>query len=168
MFTKPSAGDMLEGVVIALQKDVLPELGSQKAQVVVVMAQAILESVRQRIPVELQIMAMEHNEMTATLRDIAGILGESAGPEADRVRERAKTLGSRDDIAPIPAMDEVTAAYFELSSAVRDSLNDLDVLIREGNTAAEEALTRLRAHLGPRVVRDFTTHVVGAGMAGRG
>jgi len=47
-------------------------------------------------------------------------------------------------------------------------VRDLDVLIRAGSTAAEDALQRMRGTLGPRVARDFGTMFIGAGMAGRG
>jgi soluble cytochrome b562 len=168
MYTLPSAEDLIEGVMISLQRDVMPELQSQKAQVAVLMMQALLQSARQAIPVQQQIMAAEHNEMTAALRDIAAIIADSAGPEATRIRDRAKTLGQRDDLPAIPAYEELATAYRQLSQSLVDTLDDLDILVREGNTAAEAALTRLRQHLGPRTAREFGTYVVGAGMAGRG
>ncbi len=168
MYTVPSPGDLIESVMISLMKDVMPELQSQKAQVAVMMMQAILQSTRQAIPVYQQIMAQEHNQMTATFRDMADAIGKSAGPEADRIRGRAKELGGRPDMPALPAYDELASSYRELSTALVDTLSDLDVLIREGNSAAEEALGRMRQHLGPRAMRDFTTYVVGVGMAGRG
>jgi len=168
MFKTPSHDDILEGVIVSLQTDVLPNLTSQAAQVTVVMMQAMLQMVRQLVPVAQQNFAREHNEMTACLRDMAKILGASAGPEAERMRERAKALGSRADFPVPPAYEELANAHSELSQGLVDSVRDLDILIREGNTAAEGAMARMRAHLGPRIANDFGTLVVGAGMAGRG
>jgi soluble cytochrome b562 len=167
MFTLPTAEDLIEGVMVSLMRDIMPELQSQKAQVALMMMQALLQSARQAIPVQLQIMAAEHNEMATAFRDMAGIIGTSAGPEADRIRNRAKELGSRADLPAIPASSELAGAYKTLSQGLIDTLDDLDVMIREGNTAAEEALGRMRQHLGPRTAREFGAYVVGVGMAGR-
>ena len=41
-------------------------------------------------------------------------------------------------------------------------------MLTGGSAAAQEALLRLREHLGARTVREFGTYVVGAGMVGRG
>jgi hypothetical protein len=168
MFTKPSPGELIETVIVALNKDILPELQSERAQVACVMAQAVLQTVCQAIPVFQQIMTQEHNEMTTAFRDVASTIGSSAGPDADRIRERARSLGSREDI-PVPmAYQDLAAVYQQLSLALVETLNDLDILIREGNTTAEDAVLRIREHLGPRTVREVGTYVAGAGMVGRG
>ncbi|OAI41335.1 hypothetical protein AYO38_03900 [bacterium SCGC AG-212-C10] len=168
MFTTPSPDDVLEALAYSLQADFLPELQSERAQVVAVMCQGLIQQLRQTIPVYLQIMAQEHNEMTAVYRDMAAIVGESAGPEADRIRARAQTLGQREDLPVLPSCQELSNAYRELSSGLDDSLRDLDQMAREGNGVAEDAMLRMRQYMGMRVTRDFTTMVVGAGMAGRG
>jgi len=99
---------------------------------------------------------------------MAQTIGGAAGPEADRIRGRAATLGSYADLPQLPAFDDLTRAYRELSQGLVDSLEDLDVLIRNGNEDAEAALQQMRTYLGPRTIADFTTYFVGAGMAGRG
>lgn len=168
MYTKPNPGDLIDAVLISVDRDILPELQSQKAQVACVMMAQVLQSVRTAIPVFQQIMTQEHNEMTAVLRDVGGIVGETSGPEADRIRQRSQALGVREDI-PVPMpYDELAGAYRELSEALVETLNDLDVLIRGGNAAAEQAVLRIREHLGPRTMREVGTYVAGVGMAGRG
>ncbi|MGI8927349.1 MAG: hypothetical protein ACR2HN_12005 [Tepidiformaceae bacterium] len=168
MFTKMSADFLLEGVIISLTNDIMPELQSQRAQVVVAMMQGILQTVRQRLPVEQQIMAAEHNEMTAMYREVAAILGDATGGAAGRVRERAAALGARDDMAPVPAFEAITGPYHELSEGIISSLFDLDELIRDGDERGEKALLRVRRYLGPRYTRDYGTMVAAAGMVGRG
>lgn len=168
MYTNPSPVDLLEGVIVALQQDILPSVNNEKAQVTTVMMQAVVQQVRQLIPVYLQNLAAEHDAMVRVFRDMAAIVGESAGPEADRMRQRGSTLGTQDQYAPIPALDEVMAAHRALSEALVDSVRDLDVMASNGSEAAEAALQRMRAHLGPRAFSDFSTYVVGEGMAGRG
>jgi hypothetical protein len=167
MLTRPSACDLIEAVVVSLSNDVLPSVNSEKAQVVVVMMQAVLQTVMQRIPVEQQIMAAEQNQMTALFRDMAGLLGSAAGPEADRIRQRGNDLGSRPDLQ-VPAYEDNAGGYRLLSQGLVEALEDLDALIRGGNKDAEAALPRMREYLGPRVATEFATNVAGAGMAGRG
>jgi hypothetical protein len=168
MYTKPGVADMIDGVLASLQRDIMPELQSQKAMVALVMAQALLEGVKQRVPVEQQIMATEHNQMTALYRRMAELIGDAPGAEAGRIRERARTLGSRADL-PVPvAFDDLMQAYRDLSQGLVESLDDLDHLIRDGNDSTETALQAMRVYLGPRTIADFTTYFVGAGMAGRG
>ncbi len=168
MLTKPTSSDMIEGVMIALAKDVLPDLTSERAQVVVVMAQGVLQAVRQRIEVEQQAMAAEHNDMTALFREMAAALGETPGAEADRMRARARDLGARADLPEVPSFATINTSYRELSLGLVDSMRDLDSLIRAGNPGAGKALTKARAYLGKRMAGDFATNVAGVGMAGRG
>lgn len=167
MYTHPSSDEILEGCIISLQNDVLPHLTNQHAQVAVVMMQAVLQCARQRIPVEQQLMAAEYNQMTAVFRDVAALV-ESDSEAGARLRGRAQACGSQAEIPVPPAFDDVVARYRELSDAVVDTLNDLDILIRAGDEQAQAALMRVRAYLGPRTAADFGTLVVGAGMAGRG
>jgi hypothetical protein len=168
MWTSPSTTELIEGILISLNKDILPELQSQKAQTSAVMIQVLLQSIAQKAPVEQQMMAREHNDMTATLRDIATIMGDSPRPAAERIRQRAKDLGQRPDMAEIPSYETISTDHFELSTSLVRTLDDLDELIRGGDETAQKALLRLRAHLGPRTMQEFGTYIVGAGMAGRG
>ncbi|HEX6032426.1 MAG TPA: hypothetical protein VFY90_13420 [Tepidiformaceae bacterium] len=168
MYSRPSIDDVLDAVSVSLMNDVMPNVTSEKAQTAVVMMQALLQQAKQVVHVEQQLMAAEHNEMTAALRNVGAIIGESAGAEADRIRGRAQQLGSIPDLAPLPAWEELSSAYQDLSQALVDTIDDLDGLIRVGNPVGEQALLRLREHLGPRTAREFGTYTVGAGMAGRG
>lgn len=168
MLTTPSADDVLEGVIYTLQTDILPNVVTEKAQVEVVMIQAMLQMVRQVIPVFQQNVARECNEMHALYRDMGAIIGESAGEEADRMRARARDFGQRTDFPVIPSYEALVAEHNELSQGLVDCVRDLDAMARAGNEVAEKALQRMRAHLGPRILSDFGTMVVGAGMAGRG
>lgn len=167
MLTKPSASELVAAVITSLSSDVLPDLQSEKAQVVVVMMQSVLQTVIQRIPVEQQMMADEHNQMTAVFREMAELVGPVEGPEGERLRQRARDLGQRPDLR-MPSFEETTSAYHDLSQALVESLDDLDALIRAGSNGAEAALLRMRQYLGPRVAAEFATNVAGAGMAGRG
>ncbi len=168
MYVKPSVEDFLDAVSLTLAKEIAPELQTEKAQISLAMIQTILQCAKQIAHAEQQIMATEHNEMTAMFREIGAIVGESAGPEADRLRARAHDLGGREDLAPIPSWEELSCAYNELSAAVVATLEDVDGLMRGGHPAGDEALTRVRAHLGPRTAREFGTYMVSAGMVGRG
>jgi hypothetical protein len=168
MYAKPTIGDLIEGVIISLNRDVMPYVQGEKAPVAVQVIQGVLVNVAQRAAMEIPVVLAEHNEMTAVFRDMAAILGDTPGPEAERIRERAATLGERADLPLIPSLDELFATYGVLSRALVDSIDDLDILIREGSDAAGEALLRLREHTGPRVAREFAANVAGAGMVGRG
>ena len=168
MYVKPSVDEFLDAVSITLAKEIAPELQTEKAQISLAMIQTILQCAKQIAHAEQQIMAAEHNEMTQMFRDVGAIIGESPGEEADRVRARARDLGSREDLAAIPAWAELSAAYNELSAAVVATLEDVDGILRSGNAVGEEALTRVRALLGPRTAREFGTYMVSAGMVGRG
>jgi soluble cytochrome b562 len=159
---------MIDGVIASLNRDIMPELTSQKAVVAVIMMQTLLEGVKQRIPVELQLMASEYNQMVALYRQMAATIGDSAGPAADRMRKRAVTLGARAEIPVVPAYDEMLTTYREFSEGLVETLDDLDALIQAGNARAEAALQEMRTYLGTRSVSELTTYLVGAGMAGRG
>jgi len=168
VYSHPSPDDMIESVLIALQKDIAPECMSERAQVAILMAQAVLQSARQLIPVMQQYMAQEHNEMLGLYGELAKVLEGSSEPEAAHIREMAADVADRAPLPEIPPYDEIVDAHDKLAQGLVDIMRDLDVLIRGGNQAAEEALIRFRAAMGPRIARDFGTIVVGAGMAGRG
>lgn len=168
MYTKPTIDHFLDAVSVCLTNDIMPDLQGEKAQVSLAMAQQLLQCAKQIAHVEQQLMAVEHNEMAEMFREVGAIVGESAGPEADRIRARATGLGGRDDIPALPSWEELSSAYNELSEGIIATLDDLDALITAGNPAGNEALQRLRAHLGSRTAREFGTYLVGAGMVGRG
>ncbi|MCC6388544.1 MAG: hypothetical protein IT302_14310 [Dehalococcoidia bacterium] len=168
MFTTPSPDDMIEGVIAALQNEILPFVTNPKAQAAVLISQAILQMARQSIAAHDNQILDEHNSMSATLRAIAGAIGDTTGPAADAIRQRAATLGAEPDYAPLPDMAEAVTRHRALSLGLVDTLMDLDLLQRSGIGAADTALLILREHLGGRAVRDVQTLVVGAGMLGRG
>ena len=102
------------------------------------------------------------------LRDVADSIGESSGAAADRIRERAATLGQGDEL-PIPMdRDAVMAAHRELGFALQESMIDLDELQRAGDSAADAGLETIREHMGPRIMRDVQTFLVGDALLGRG
>ena len=168
MLTTPSIAEVIDGIQISLARDIMPEVKSQNAQTCVVMIQALLQTIAQRVPVEQQLMAAELNEMAATLREVASLIGSSSGGAAESIRERGQTLGGREEVPPIPSFDAVNAAHRELSQGIVDTLADVDVLLRAGNREAEGALARLRQHIAPRTLQEFGVYTIGAGMAGRG
>lgn len=168
MITNPTVDDLLEGFIVALQDEIMPFVSSPKAQVMCQMLQSLIQEVRQVLPVYDTYIADEHNEMTRVLRDVAVALGNVSGPEADRIRKRAATLGSKPDV-PMPLNQEpIRAAHRELGFALQDCITDLDVLQRAGHSEGDVALQVIRGHLMSRIVRDTETITVGAGMAGRG
>lgn len=168
MNTSPSIDDLLAGVIMGIDDDLLPALANPKAQATAVMMQSILQGIRQLLPVHDVHLVDEHNAMTAVLRDAAASLGDVTGPAADRVRERASTLGRRDDLpAPLDRSSAVEA-HRELGHALEATMVDLDELQRAGASTADDALLVLRAHLAPRFLRDVGTFSVGEGFVGRG
>ena len=166
--TNPSLDDLLEGLIVSLENEIMPHVGSPKAYTMCQMVQSLIQEVRQAMPVYDTYIAQEHNQMTQVLRDVAAALGDTTGPEADRIRQRANALGAKADV-PMPA-DQVPirAAHQELGYALQDCITDLDVLQRAGNGRADTALQSIRAHLLPRIVRDVATLTMAGGMAGRG
>ncbi|MDG2111399.1 MAG: hypothetical protein P8N02_02160, partial [Actinomycetota bacterium] len=168
MNTLPSIDDLIQGVVDAIGDELLPNLGNPKAQATAVMAQSILAGVQQMLQVADANRVTDHNDMTRTLRALADDLGPVSGPIADRIRERAATLGQTPDLPSPPDREAQTAAHLELSRALEATIGDLDELQRAGESAADTALATLRAHLAPRYQRDAAAILVGEGMIGRG
>lgn len=166
--TAPTADDILEGVILAIETDIVPALANPKAHATAAMIQALLQSLRQQLPVVDGYMVEEHNDMLRVLRETAAALGDISSPAADRIRDRADTLGAGPDRPPLPDLDELRAAHRELGQALEADMLDLDELQRAGETRADEALQVIRAHLAPRYLRDVATVAVGAGMLGRG
>lgn len=168
MMTNPTLDDLLEGLIVSLENEIMPHVSSPKAHVMCQMVQSLIQEVRQAIPVYDTYIAEEHNDMTKVLRDVAAALGDSPGPEADRIRARAATLGALPDV-PMPAVQNpIRAAHRELGYALQDCMTDLDVLQRAGNKRADTALQSIRAHILPRIARDVKTLTIAGGMAGRG
>lgn len=168
MNTEPSFDDILEAVIQAIETDIVPALSTAKAHATAAMMQAMLQSMRQTLPVYDAYLVDEHNDMTRTLRDVADTIGAVEGPAADRIRERALTMGRWDDLPAPLDREQVMAAHRQLGHALEASMIDLDELQRAGDANADAALLVIRAHLGPRFVRDVATQAVGGGMLGRG
>jgi hypothetical protein len=159
---------MLEGVIIAISTDLVPNLVNPKAHASAQMMQSILQGVRQLLPVYDQYLAEEHNQMMGVLGEVAATIEASSGPAADRIRDRAATLGQGDEV-PVPLdRDVVMAAHRALSLALQANMMDLDELQRAGDAEASAALEVIRGHMGPRLVRDVQTFLVGEALLGRG
>jgi hypothetical protein len=62
----------------------------------------------------------------------------------------------------------VRTAHAVLGYALQDTITDLDVLQRAGNTNADAALNTLRSFLMPTIVNHVSAISVGGGMVGRG
>jgi hypothetical protein len=60
------------------------------------------------------------------------------------------------------------AAHRELGLALQESMIDLDELQRAGDTGADVGLETVREHMGPRIMRDVQTFLVGDALLGRG
>jgi len=168
MMTKPMVDDLLEGLLIALENEIIPFISSPKAQSTGLMMQSIIQEIRQILPVFDTYIAIEHNQMTQVLRDMSAALDGVTGAEADRIRDRAKSLGTRADVVVPLDQIPIRESHRELGFALQDNMTDLDVLQRAGETKADAALQILRTHLLPRLVHDVETLTVGAGVAGRG
>lgn len=168
MNTSPSIDQMLEGVLISISTDIVPNLVNPKAHASAQMMQSVIQGIRQLLPVYDQYLAEEHNQMLEVLREVAGAIAASSGPAADRIRERAGTLGAREEI-PIPIeRDVLMAAHREVGFALQESMIDLDELQRGGDTDADDGLELIRGHFGPRIMRDVQTFLVGDALVGRG
>lgn len=168
MNTAPSIDQMLEGVLISISTDILPNVVNPKAAATAQMMQSVIQGIRQLLPVYDQYLAEEHNQMMEVLRNVAASIEASSGPAADRIRERATTLGSGDEIAIPPGRDAVMTAHRALGFALQESLFDLDELQRAGDADADAGLDVIRGHMGPRITRDTQTFLVGNALLGRG
>jgi hypothetical protein len=51
MMTKPMVDDLLEGLLIALENEIIPFISSPKAQSTGLMMQSIIQEIRQILPV---------------------------------------------------------------------------------------------------------------------
>ena len=168
MNTTPKIDDILEGLIVALQNEIIPHLSNAKSVATAMMMQSLVQQVRQVLPMMDASIANEHNEMTRTLREVAAVLGDVAGPEADRIRERAATLGALADV-PVPTdQSPVHEAHARLGYGLQDTIADLDVLQRAGHASADAALNRVREFLLPTIMQNIAAISVGGGMVGRG
>lgn len=168
MNTNPKMDDLLEGLIVAIETDILPNVSNAKAYATAKMMQSLIQGIRQQLPVFEAGVIEEHNQMTQVLRDMSDALSGVISPEADRIRERAATLGQLPDLPLKPEWQPIADAHYELGRALESSLTDLDVLQRAGSEQAEKALTIMRTHLGPRYIREVQSFVLGGGMIGRG
>jgi hypothetical protein len=168
MNSSPSVDQILEGVILAIDDEILPALGNPKACATAQMMQSLIQAVRQMLPVLDEQLVDEHNDMIRTLRDTAAALGDATGDAADRIRGRADTFGTWAELPAPMDRGAALAAHDELGRAIETTFYDLDELQRAGVATADEAVQVVRAHLGPRFVRDAETLVVGEGFVGRG
>lgn len=168
MNTSPSNDELIEGVILALQDEIVPHLANPKALATIQMMQSLLQGVRQTMPIVDAYLVDEHNDMITTLRNTADALGDVEGPPADRIRERSATLGQREPLPAPPDGIELVAAHQELSKAIESTFRDLDEMQRADVAAADEAIQVVRAHLTPRYVRQVEAFSVGDGFVGRG
>ena len=167
MISSPNIDQLLEGVLIAIDDEIMPSLDNPRAQATAQMMQSLIQGVRQMLPVMDEQLVDEHNDMIRTLVDTAAALGNVTGDAADRMRERAATLGQWVPLPAPPDSAAIVAAHIELGRAIEASFLDLDELQRAGVATADEALHVVRAHLAPRYVREAETFVVGDGFVGR-
>lgn len=168
MNTSPSIDDLLEGLIVALQNEIIPHLSNAKSVATAMMMQSLIQQVRQVLPMLDASIAQEHNKMTQTLRDVAELLGDVSGPEADRIRERASTLGLLDDVVVPVDQSPVREAHARLGYGLQDTIVDLDILQREGYPSADSALQRVREYLMPTIMENIAAISIGGGMIGRG
>ncbi len=167
MNTSPSTDAVLEGVIQAIDDEILPALGNAKAQATAVMIQSMLQGLRQKLPTFDRVIVEEHNAMLQVLRDVAGQLAGVDGPAAVRVRDRAGTLGQHPELPEPPDPGTIVEAHRELGRALEHTMIDIDELQRAGVAGADRALEIVRAHFGPRFVRYVEVTTVGQGFIGR-
>jgi len=168
MNTNPSIDDLLEGVIVAISTEIVPSLADAKAHASAAMIQSLLQSIRQILPVRDAYLVEEHDEMIATLANMCTELSEVEHDAAIRLRERLGQYSDHPELpAPLP-YETIAAQHHELSTALEGSLYELDEMQRAGITEADVALNHVRAHLGPRFVRDAATITIEGGMVGRG
>jgi hypothetical protein len=168
---RPTIDDMIEGVMLAIQDELVPYLSNDKAVAAAAMMTSVLQGVRQLLPVRLAAQIEEHNDMTRTLREIGRLLQEVRSPEADRIRERVAAHGHLPNLPPPPDLAAVERAHHRLSRALESCIADLDAIQRAGGpdgAAADAGLAAIRAHLAPRYLRTMAALHVGEGFVGRG
>ena len=72
------------------------------------------------------------------------------------------------DISTIDPHGRLADPRGTLGDAMQQTMIDLDELQRDGNTHADAGLELIREHMGPRIMRDVQTFLVGDALLGRG
>lgn len=168
MNTSPSIDDILAGVIQALGDEIAPAIVEPKAHATLAMAQSLLQSVRQVLPIYDQSLVEEHNEMIRVLQETAAALDGVDAGAARRIAEVAASEGTREPVPALPDRDAVIDGHRALTTALAGVLRDLDELQRDGIEQADEGLDRVRAHLAPRYLRVSQALTVEGGLIGRG
>ena len=169
MYTNPSAARVLECVRESLENDIAPELQSDTAKVALQMILQMVQSVERRVPFEQQWMADECGRMALTLQEIGAALESTPGEAAHELRLLAQQSASAPSFPEIPAFDELSAAYRDLSEQITAAIGHLHDLAAEGVDSAPALLSRARAYIQLRIDRDMAgLFAMEAGMVGRG
>ena len=168
MYTAPSLDDLLAGLQAGLANEIMPFLSNDKAIATAAMMQAVVQELRQALPVYLPLLVEEHNDMVRVMASMVTALEDVGGQAAEALRARAARFSSSAVLPAPPVLAEVMAAHRELSMALVDSMRDLDVLQRAGEPQAHAAVSAIRAHMGPRLKRDAEVLALGGGLVGRG
>jgi hypothetical protein len=169
MLTNPTAVDLIESVKVSLLNDIMPELQSDRARVLVMMMQTLLTSVQRRVPLEQQYMADECNRMTALLREAVQCVAGTSDGSAVELHAIAADLDAQPDYTPLPTFAELNTRYRAISERFTAALGPLNALDGAGDAAASTLLTKFRAYMNLRTARDMQAHfAMDAGLVGRG
>jgi len=169
MLSNPTAADLIESVKISLMKDILPEVQSDRARVLLMMMQTLLTSVQRRVPLEQQYMADECNRMQRLLREVGEAFAGAEGEEASRLRALADAASATPETPPLLLFAELNGRYRALSEAFTAALEPLNALDSAGDETARALLNRFRAYINLRCMRDMEAHfAMDAGLVGRG
>ncbi|MCC6382859.1 MAG: hypothetical protein IT304_10140 [Dehalococcoidia bacterium] len=169
MYTNPSAARVLECIQESLEREILPELQSDKARVTLAMIQTMLTSVERRVPVEQQWMADECNRMNRTMQACAGALDGVDAAAAAAYRTLAAAHAAREPFPALPAFATLNETYRQQSDDFVEGLGLLNALVGEGVEAAAPLLQQARAYVQLRIERDMAgLFAMEGGMVGRG
>ena len=169
MLTNPTAVDLIESVKVSLLNDIMPELQSDRARVLVMMMQTLLTSVQRRVPLEQQYMADECNRMAALLREAVQCVDGTSDGSAVELHAIAAGLDGQPDYAPMPTFADLNERYRTISERFTAALGPLNALDGAGDEAARALLTKFRAYMNLRTTRDMQAHfAMDAGLVGRG
>lgn len=169
MLSNPTAADLIESIKISLMRDIMPEVQSDRARVLLLMMQTLLTSVQRRVPVEQQYMADECNRMLRLLREAGQAFAAVEGEEAAQLRALAAEAGATPETPPLPPFAELNGRYRALSERFTAALEPLNALDSAGDETARALLTRFRAYINLRCARDMEAHfAMDAGLVGRG
>lgn len=169
MLSNPTAADVLQTVRVSLTNDIMPELQTDRARVLLLMMDTILASVQKRVPLEQQFMADECNRMVALLDEAARAITGVEGEAAARLRRCAEAVQGRAAYPALPAFADLNGAYRAISERFTEAVGHLNVLEGEGAEAATPLLERARSYINLRIMRDMQAHfAMDAGLVGRG